>query len=61
MLGKFKKLENHGKLIDEMHGEIYALEYVLEERDDLIWNNGTSLPILHIWLEKGCKMQYILF
>jgi hypothetical protein len=36
MLGKFKKLEKHGKLIDEMHCEVYALEYVLEERDDLL-------------------------
>lgn len=37
MLDKFKKLEKtHGRLIDEMHGEVYALEYVLEERDDLL-------------------------
>lgn len=34
---KLKKLRTFGKkhrLIDEMHGEVYALEYVLEERDD---------------------------
>jgi hypothetical protein len=37
MLDKFKKLERaNGKMIDEMHGEVYALEYVLEERDDLL-------------------------
>ena len=27
--------DEDGFLIDEMHGEIYALEYVLEMRDDL--------------------------
>jgi hypothetical protein len=26
MPDRFKKLEKHGKLIDEMHGEICALE-----------------------------------
>jgi hypothetical protein len=36
MLDKFKKLEKTYRLIDEMHGEVYALEYVLEERDDLL-------------------------
>jgi len=27
--------EQEGYLIEEMNGEIYALEFVLEERDDL--------------------------
>jgi hypothetical protein len=32
-LREFETQEGH--LIDEMYGEIYALEYVLEEMDDL--------------------------
>ena len=36
LLGKLRKFgEEEGHLIDEMCGEIYALEFVLEERDDL--------------------------
>lgn len=36
LLGRLRKFEDdEGPLIDEMSGEIYALEYVLEERDDL--------------------------
>jgi hypothetical protein len=36
LLGRLRKFgEEEGHLIDEMSGEIYALEYVLEERDDL--------------------------
>ena len=34
MLKQFETQEGH--LIDELYGEIYALEYVLEERDDLV-------------------------
>ena len=38
MLARFKQLERAygGRMIEEMHGEVYALEYVLEERDDLL-------------------------
>lgn len=36
LLGKLRKYgEEERHLIEEMCGEIYALEYVLEERDDL--------------------------
>ena len=35
MLKKFKLFQKQHKLIDEMKGEVYALEYVLEDRDDL--------------------------
>jgi hypothetical protein len=36
LLGRLRKFgDEEGHLIDEMWGEIYALEYVLEERDDL--------------------------
>ena len=36
LLGNIRKFgEAEGHLIDELCGEIYALEYVLEERDDL--------------------------
>ena len=36
LLGRLRKFgEEEGHLIDEMCGEIYALEYVLEERDEL--------------------------
>jgi hypothetical protein len=36
MLARFKRFGKKHKLIDEMHGEINALEYVLEKRDDLL-------------------------
>jgi len=36
ILGRLRKFEEEeGHLIDEMCGEIYALEFVLQERDDL--------------------------
>ncbi len=35
MLLKLRKFEDEGKLIDEMYGEIYTLEWVLQDRDDL--------------------------
>lgn len=36
VLDRLRKFETEqGHLIEEMYGEIYALEYVLEERDDL--------------------------
>jgi hypothetical protein len=36
VLDRLREFETQeGYLIDEMYGEIYALEYVLEERDDL--------------------------
>lgn len=34
MLKQFETQEGH--LIDELYGEIWALEYVLEERNDLV-------------------------
>ena len=36
LLGRLRKFgEDERHMIDEMCGEIYALEYVLDERDDL--------------------------
>lgn len=35
MLRKMKRFEKQGKILDEMNGEILALEYVLEKRDNL--------------------------
>lgn len=36
MLDRLRQFETaQGRLIDEMYGEIYALEYVLEEREEL--------------------------
>lgn len=35
MLRKMKLFEKQDKILDEMNGEILALEYVLEKRDNL--------------------------
>ena len=36
MLDKIKEfIKTEGRSIEEMNGEVYALEYVLEKRDDL--------------------------
>jgi hypothetical protein len=35
MLDRLVRFGKKNKLIEEMHGEIYALEYALGKRDDL--------------------------
>lgn len=38
--GQIQKVQQKNKLMEEMHGEKNAAEYILEKRDDLLYQVG---------------------